>query len=341
MLSICRTNKSILRFIGIIFFYLIASPFLEAQDNNPFEIRDRDLMDTVSVKVNDSSVNGSDQKSESPKLRNPETNQFENSTASSSDSGQNSADVRPTPIPNSTDQTTERKKQNSGSLSTDQGNDIAQPESVAASHWWVYIFDFIILILLLGAFLYDKTLFPLMQKAFRHENFLRFLYRDTYIRKPVFFIYLNALFLLCTGFFIFRAFQYLGFVTSFQHYLIIQSVVFLLNIIKHLSLYLISQFVDKPFEVKFYQYWLILSAGMIGVWMIPVVLMISVLPFSFIKIAMILTGIPLILLLIYRQVKAYIHAKFYLYKHLFQISLYFCAVEIVPIILFADILMHY
>ena len=174
-----------------------------------------------------------------------------------------------------------------------------------------------------------------------HENFLRFLYRDTYIRKPGLFVYLNLLFLLSLGFIIFRAAQYYDQVSSFQDYLIIQGVIIFLFLIKHVALHLLSRLVDKSYEVKFYQYWMILSAGLIGLWMIPLALMISVLPFQFLYIALIIAGLSIAILLIYRQSKAMLQAKFFVFKHFFQIILYFCAIEIVPVVLLADILVHY
>jgi len=207
--------------------------------------------------------------------------------------------------------------------------------------WWYYIYDLVLLLILLGAFLYDKKIFPPIRKAFIHENFLRFLYRDTYIRKPGLFIYLNLIFLLSLGFVIYRTAQYYYQASTFQDYLIIQGVIILLFMIKHTALYLLSRLVDKPYEVKFYQYWMILSAGLCGLWMIPMVLMISVLPFKFLPIALILTGISIILLFMYRHFKAMLQAKYFLYKHFFQIILYFCAIEIVPVVLLADILVHY
>ncbi len=207
--------------------------------------------------------------------------------------------------------------------------------------WWYYIYDLVLLLILLGAFLYDKKIFPPLRKAFMHENFLRFLYRDTYIRKPGLFVYLNLLFLLSLGFIIFRAAQYYDQASSFQDYLIIQGVIIFLFLIKHVALHLLSRLVDKSYEVKFYQYWMILSAGLIGLWMIPLALMISVLPFQFLYIALIIAGLSIVILLIYRQSKAMLQAKFFVFKHFFQIILYFCAIEIVPVVLLADILVHY
>lgn len=209
------------------------------------------------------------------------------------------------------------------------------------SNWWYYIFDLVLLLFLLGAFLYDRKVIHPIRKAFLHENYLRFLYRDTYVRKPGIYLYLNIIFLLNLGFILFRVAQYMNLAAGLRDYFIIQGVVLLLFIIKHISLELLANLVDKPFEVRFYRYWMILSAGLIGLWLIPVTLMLSVLPDQYMFIALLCTCIPLGLLLIYRQIKAMIQAKFFLSKHFFHFFLYFCAVEVVPVLILADILVNY
>lgn len=203
---------------------------------------------------------------------------------------------------------------------------------------WYYIFDLILLLLLAGVFLYDKSIFPLIRKAFIHENFLRFLYRDTYLRKPGVFLFINTIFILGVGFYIFRISHLFGYENSLRQYLIIQGVTLFVITFKNLSLYLLSILVDNPFEVRFYQYWLILASGYIGIWLVPLILMISVLPPQFLHIALIITSILLATSIIYRLIKAFLHAKNYLSKHFLQIILYFCAIEIIPILIFLEVL---
>jgi len=204
--------------------------------------------------------------------------------------------------------------------------------------WWVYVYDLILLLLLASVFLYDKTIFPLIRKAFIHENFLRFLYRDTYLRKPGIFMFMNIIFILGLGFFLFRLSNHFGFQNTFHHYLVIQGITLLLFAFKYLSLYLLSILADKPFEIRFYQYWMILASGYIGLWMVPMVLMVSVLPPPYLPIAMIISLILLSFALIYRLIKALLHARIYLSKHFLQIFLYFCGIEIIPILIFLEVL---
>lgn len=204
--------------------------------------------------------------------------------------------------------------------------------------WWFYIFDLVLLLLIAGVFLYDKTIFPLIRKAFIHENFLRFLYRDTYLRKPGIFMFMNIIFILGLGFILFRLSNHYGFEPTFRQYLIIQGLTFFLFTFKYVALYLLSILADKPFEIRFYQYWMILASGYIGLWMVPLVLMISVLPSPYIYYALIISFLLLAAALIYRLIKALLHARFYLSKHFLQIFLYFCAIEIIPILIFLEIL---
>src|SRR5690625_499992 len=203
---------------------------------------------------------------------------------------------------------------------------------------WYYLFDLILLLLLAGIFLYDKTIFPLIRKAFIHENFLRFLYRDTYLRKPGVFLVINVIFILGVGFYIFRISHLFGYENSLRQYLLIQGVTLFVIAFKNLSLYLLSILVDNPFEVRFYQYWLILASGYIGIWLVPLILMISVLPTQFLHIALIITSLLLAISILYRLIKAFLHARNYLSKHFLQIILYFCAIEIIPILIFLEVL---
>nr|WP_255785379.1 DUF4271 domain-containing protein [Membranihabitans maritimus] len=205
--------------------------------------------------------------------------------------------------------------------------------TVSSSEYWVYIFDLIILFLVTGLFMYDREIFGHIRKASVHENYLRFLYRDFYLRKSFPFWYLNLLYLLGLGFIIYKTGVAYSFSPSFGKFLIILLAVCGLFSIKHLVLKFLASLIEKPFEVKFYQYWTVLYSGLIGVVLIPIILMLSFFPSSFLSKASIGVGFILLLFLGYRQVKALIHGRFYLSKHLFQIFLYFCAVEIIPIFL--------
>lgn len=216
--------------------------------------------------------------------------------------------------------------------------DASSDDSYRFPPWWFYVFDLVLLLLIAGVFLYDKTIFPLIRKAFIHENFLRFLYRDTYLRKPGIFMFMNIIFILGLGFILFRLSNHYGFETTFRHYLLIQGLTLFLFTFKYVALYLLSILADKPFEIRFYQYWMILASGYIGLWMVPLVLMISVLPSPYIYYALIISFLLLAAALIYRLIKALLHARIYLSKHFLQIFLYFCAIEIIPILIFLEIL---
>lgn len=333
--------------------YTLIGQNLFAQSQNPFEIKSRKYIDTTSRPVNeiDSSKDHvpvghkpittlSDTTDLSSTSLAPSENIPSDASINNSDStGHSAIGSLPTAPKNEnlSAPPSENENKNSGFTFSNTQSD---PDSQSIS-WWYYIFDLILLLILLGAFIYDKKIFPPLRKAFLHENFLRFLYRDTYLRKPGLFIYLNILFLLSLGFIIFRAAEHFGQASTFREYLIIQGVVFSLFLIKHVALHLLSRLVDKPFEVKFYQYWMILSGGLMGLWMIPLALMVSVLPFEFLYIALIISFVTILSLLVYRLFKAMFQAKIFLSKHFFQYFLYFCAVEIVPAVLLADILVHY
>lgn len=315
---------------------------LAAQDKNPFEIRSRALFDSTEY---DSTATSS---KKNPKTAHPPHEQISNSPLtkntlhSDMDSltGEASAAKDPQyyPRPDTRAESMDRTKESenvSGTKSVGNSNGFSSPP------WWIYVYDLVLLLLLAGAFLYDKTIFPLIRKAFIHENFLRFLYRDTYLRKPGMFLYLNIIFVLATGFFLFRIGNYLGIPDTFLQYLIIQGVVWIVYLIKHLALYLLSRLVDNAFEVRFYQYWMILAAGYIGLSMVPMVLILSVLPSPYLNIALIISLLLWSVIIIYRLVKAMLHARIFLYKHFLQFILYFCAVEIIPIIVFTEILTRY
>ena len=321
---------------------------LVAQPQNPFDIHSRQLLDSVNISKTSPLKSPGDADKETGTKKTSPTATYPTSSipelirdvGKSPDMENESADTsarsesNPVFSGEKSDLISPATREKAESRSTP-----LPPHQVNVS-WWHYIFDLILLLLLLGAFLYDKKIFSPLRKAFVHENFLRFLYRDTYLRKPGVFLYLNIIFLLSLGFILYRISQYYGHATSLRDYLIIQGIVLFLFAVKHLALQLLSKLVDKPFEVRFYRYWMILSAGIIGLWMIPVTLMVSVLPAQFLFIALLICSIPILILLIYRQIKAMVQAKFFFYKHFFHFFLYFCAVEIVPVILLTDILVN-
>lgn len=340
MLRCCQRIGKLLRpalFVSI----MLAISYVGGHTQNPFDIQSRKLLDsTASIAKTDM-----DSKTDTVKVSNV-------------DSHSDSISIIPVePIPADTHKLQLPPTQ----TPTVENTDNSQPDlippfsrnngllgevelptgSATSASWWFYVYDLILLLLLLGAFLYDKKIFPPLKKAFLHENFLRFLYRDTFLRKPGIFLYLNFIFLVCLGFILFRVAQHFSMASGVQDYLLIQGVVLLLFLLKHISLQLLTRLVDKPFEVRFYRYWMISSAGLIGLWLIPVTLMISVLPSDYLWIALVISCFLLILLLIYRQIKAMVQAKFFLSKHFFHFFLYFCAVEVVPVLLLADILVNY
>ena len=332
-------GKCLLTSISILVLFFLMGPNLVAQNQNPFDIKSRSLIDTTASTPSDStqigtakSLQNSSTLDTQPLPTSPEPDQ----TSETLPVDPPTDDVTGTPPSDPADPYSDM-----GLLGEDSSRNLLNTPGQTESSWWYYLFDLVLLLFLLGAFLYDRKIFPPLKKAFLHENFLRFLYRDTYLRKPGIFLYLNIIFLLSLGFILFRIAQYFYWAAGFRDYLIIQGVVFLLFAIKHIALQFLSQLVDKPFEVKFYRYWMLLSAGLIGLWLIPVTLMISVLPSDYIFIALLICCIPLILLLIYRQIKAMMQAKFFLSKHFFHFFLYFCAVEVVPVLLLADILVKY
>ena len=314
---------------------------LSAQNQNPFDIKSRSLIDTTTNGTSSDTTQASTENN-----RNGVAAIDTQGKPSLVDSAQKSEAATDGPYKENITGIPPSglgmdPPDNTGPIGEKTSSDLLNSPGQTQSNWWYYLFDLVLLLFLLGAFMYDRKIFPPLQKAFLHENFLRFLYRDSYIRKPGMFLYLNIIFLLCLGFILFRIAQYYSLASVFRDYLIIQGVVFLLFTIKHIALQFISQLVDKPFEVKFYRYWMILSAGLIGLWLIPVTLMVSVLPADYIFIALLVCCIPLILLLIYRQIKAMLQAKFFLSKHFFHFFLYFCAVEVVPVLLLADMLVKY
>lgn len=336
---ICRSPV----FMYFVAIFALVMQIQVARSQNPFDIRSRTLIDSANLpetkpleidadRTLPDGLTESDGQQTIPVIQ--ETNQAPKTGIDDLDTMYSAGSSESSPTDDLSSQNT----------LPDQGifSEITPSSAQSTSiNWWYYIFDLILLLFLLGAFLYDKNIFPPLSKAFLHENFLRFLYRDTYIRKPGVFLYLNIIFLLSMGFILFRIAQFYGQVSTLRDYLIIQGVVFLLFTIKHLALHFLSNLVDKPFEVKFYRYWMILSAGLIGLWMIPITLMVSVLPSQYLFLALLITTIPVILLLIYRQAKAIFQAKYFFFKHFFHFFLYFCAVEIVPVVLLADILVNY
>src|SRR5690606_18427772 len=279
--------------LGCVALCLLMVQHLVAQPQNPFDIHSRQLLDSVNI-------------SKTSPLKSPGDADKETGASKASPSATyptSSIPELPKDVGESPDMENESADTSAGSesnpvFSGEKSDSISSATGEAKSRstplplhqvnvsWWHYIFDLILLLLLLGAFLYDKKIFSPLRKAFVHENFLRFLYRDTYLRKPGVFLYLNIIFLLSLGFILYRISQYYGHATSLRDYLIIQGIVLFLFAVKHLALQLLSKLVDKPFEVRFYRYWMILSAGIIGLWMIPVTLMVSVLPAQFLFIAL-------------------------------------------------------
>lgn len=358
--NFCRQHFLIVSAMWILFTIAAVQPVFSQNPQNPFDIKSRALIDSSKLETAagsseytiDTSIDenqGLDTLTLDVSEPREPLNQFSldtiisNQALSEQDSNgsEKTHQLGPESKTNNSPATDSKEDNLTSNLDEIKEDITLSGKTNSSTSWWYYVYDLVLLLILLGAFLYDKKIFQPLRKAFVHENFLRFLYRDTYLRKPGLFIYLNILFLLSLGFIIFRTAQLYGLASTFRDYIIIQGVVVFLFLVKHIALHFLSGIVDKPFELKFYQYWMILSAGLIGLWIVPLSLMISVLPFKFLSVALLISSLAVVLLLAYRHIKALMHAKFFLAKHFFQYFLYFCAVEIIPALLLADILIHY
>jgi len=174
-------------------------------------------------------------------------------------------------------------------------------------------------------------------QAFANDNMFNQLYRDREARGPFSFILLSTLFFLNAGLFVFHWIQQLETPRSeglFQQLGLAILVVLILIILKHILLAIIGYIFPVHEEVKRYRFLITVFLIVIGLFLIPVNLLLAYGPEGSSYPILVGAVVILIGLVLFRSLRALLIANRKVNILSFHFLLYICTIEIAPVLIF-------
>lgn len=174
-------------------------------------------------------------------------------------------------------------------------------------------------------------------QAFANDNMFNQLYRDREARGPFSFILLSSLFYLNAGLFVFHGIQQLKTPLSlglFQQLGLATLVVLTLILLKHILLVIIGYIFPVREEVKRYRFLITVFLIVMGLFLIPVNLLLAYGPEGSGNALFAGTVAILIVFLLFRSLRALLIANRKVNILSFHFLLYICTIEIAPVLIF-------
>ena len=174
-------------------------------------------------------------------------------------------------------------------------------------------------------------------QAFANDNMFNQLYRDREARGPFSFILLSTLFYLNGGLFVFHCIQQLEAPLTlglFQQLGLAILVVLTLVLLKHILLAIIGYIFPVREEVKRYRFLITVFLIVMGLFLIPVNLLLAYSPDGSGYALTVGTVATLLGLLLFRSLRALLIANRRINILSFHFLLYICTIEIAPVLIF-------
>jgi hypothetical protein len=174
-------------------------------------------------------------------------------------------------------------------------------------------------------------------QAFANDNMFNQLYRDREARGPFSFILLSTLFYLNAGLFVFHGIQQLETPLSlglFQQLGLATLVVLTLILLKHILLAIIGYIFPVREEVKRYRFLITVFLIVMGLFLIPVNLLLAYGPEGSGYALFVGAVAILVVFLLFRSLRALLIANRKVNILSFHFLLYICTIEIAPVLIF-------
>ena len=317
--------------IWIFILLLLHSTNLPAQqsEGNPFDIKARATTPKIQQATQSTTSNPFDIKesasSDSPSAISPTTQQSSSTSANPFDMerGAASSSHRP-PLP---------------SAELAQTDDLpARPRDDSNFLFWTILCMLFLLTLLFSLY---RSVIIKSYRAFTNDNFLKLIHRDqgAIVSGPYMLLYFS--FFINAGIFLMLLWRRLGWIETGTFSLLVLFVGGVAGIfaLKHLMLKVIEYAFPVSKEVKQYSFMIIIFSIILGLFLVPVNVMVAYSPSSFINGVIYVAVGVIILVYLFRTFRSLFLASKYITFHKFHFFMYLCTVEIAPALVLSKLLL--
>ncbi len=197
------------------------------------------------------------------------------------------------------------------------------------------VFSLDLILLAMFVILFNEYFIRIFE-AFRSDNLMSQLYREreTGLSLPIVILY--SIFFINAGIFAFLAIHYFDVAVSLSNWQLLLSCIGAITaiyLVKHIFLSLVSFVLPVERQVKLYSFSINIFNIITGLTLIPFNLFIGFGPSGSTSFFVYFGIIIIVLLLIFRYLRALAIANRYISLHLFHFLLYICTTEIVPLVI--------
>ena len=175
-----------------------------------------------------------------------------------------------------------------------------------------------------------KTL-TLISKSLINENILKLFYREDQFKPSPFLLYLIFI-INFSAFFYLTSLQYGG-PSGIVSYGLIMAGIFVIYFIRHISLYLLGIVFPVSKQTGLYSFTIMVFNHFIGILLIPINLFLALGPLEYRYYILVFSIFLLVSLYLMRTFRGIFIVSEYFIDRFFQIIIYLCAFEIIPILI--------
>jgi len=198
----------------------------------------------------------------------------------------------------------------------------------------LFIISVLILLLLATLLAVSRSMINKAYKAIANDNYLRFLYRE-YQSMPGLYRLFYLYFFINAGFFLYLTINHYDLSHPSAIFLLFISIgaIALIYIVKHLVLNIVSTSFPVDKEAHLYSFVTMLINILLGVVLTPVNLIVAFAPEPFPQILIWIGLAAILLFYLFRQLKGLFISGRFLAQYQFHFFLYLCTIEIAPLLI--------
>lgn len=325
-----RIIISLLCLIGLLF---VQIPNTYGQKGNPFELRHRlKKMDLPDVFQEDAVQRDSSLTAQNTLPNSLDSLESTVDQASFSDTIQDSLPPASAKERAAEDSMLTDPPQSSTKSKEEEVVDVPMPEVLQSKRNLIFG-TFIVLALFLTVVIsFDRKVVNHILRSILNDNYLNMLHRDQKGRWPMQFVFLYVFFLANVALFIFLTVDRWEYDQISANLLVLFLIVSLIYSFRHLSLNYLGNTFEITRETGQFSFTIMLFNIFLGLILMPINLFIAFAPEEISSIFIYIGLIIIILTFVLRQLRGLFIANRFLFNHQFHFILYFCTVEITPIL---------
>ena len=225
------------------------------------------------------------------------------------------------------------RKQDTVQTPTKEGSKTKATQS-ADNNFLFGIVAFMLILLTLLVTLY-RSLLQKIYRAFLNDNFLAMIHREEGSIVSIPYLILYFMFFVNGGILIFLLLRFYGQLDENLFKTLCQCIFGLMGIffLKHLSLKIMANVFPVAKEIKQYSFMIIIFSIILGITLVPINIMLAYLPAAAGQWIIYLTFLLILLIYLFRALRAIFLSSKYITFYKFHFFMYLCTVEIAPVLI--------